>query len=125
MFKLIKIQNESWWIPESNPIKLAVQITDEDSYHMEMIYKLETLIEEAGLEQATATARMTLEEAEARAMETPQSVEHLARILMDRTDIGEKVRQGRPDRTEAVSDLAEAEEAVREQAHLTLEDFLN
>jgi hypothetical protein len=123
MFKLTKVQNESWWVPERNPYALAVKILEEDDYRLAIRYKLETLIEKEGLKDATDLARMTLEEAEARAMEKPQSVEHLAIMLMDRTDIGEMIRMGSPWMSESATQV-EAEEAVQEQAELTLEDFL-
>ncbi|HOY86983.1 MAG TPA: hypothetical protein PL131_13555 [Methylotenera sp.] len=124
MFKLTKVQNEYWWVPESNPYALAVKIADEDSYRMAIRDKLETLIEKDGLKDATETARMTLEEAEARAMEKPQSAEHLAIMLMDRTDIGEMIRMGSPWRSDSATQ-EEAEEAVKAQDELSLADFLD
>lgn len=124
MFKLTKVQNEYWWVPEKNPYALAVQIREEDDYHMAIRYKLETLIEKEGLKDATDLARMTLEEAEAIRMEKPQSAEHLATMLMDRTDIGNMIRMGSPWMSEAATQ-EEAEEAVKAQDELSLADFLD
>jgi hypothetical protein len=52
MSKLFLSANKSWWVPESAPQRLAVQLLDPERYLEAVTQKVQALVDKAGGEQA-------------------------------------------------------------------------
>lgn len=120
MLKLTKVAEKSWWVPESSPTALAVQIKTAAEYPQAIRDKVERLIEKAGSEAADLV-RSRLEQDGGRLEDSDP--EMLARALLRMQDIGEIVRMGNPEMAQPASQ-EDALDAIEAQADLTLEDFL-
>jgi hypothetical protein len=117
--KLANVANKSWWVPETRPISLAVQIKDPTEYHPAIRQKLMALISKAGSEAVPLAAEILADHGQ-EPMEEP---ERLVDQLLALVGVGEMVRAGDPEKAEPATQR-EAVAAVRAQAELTLADFL-
>ena len=59
--KLAQIANKSWWVPERNRTKLAVEINNPDQYLGAVEEKLLALVEAEGMPKALQTAQWLME----------------------------------------------------------------
>lgn len=120
--KLAQIANKSWWVPERNRTKLAVEINNPDQYLGAVEEKLLALVEAEGMPKALQTAQWLMEPDGVVLQETDDP-EQLVGQLLATASLGEMVRAGAPWLAKAASQ-EDAEEAVSGQPELTLGDFL-
>lgn len=118
MLKLTKVAGKSWWVPESSPTSLAVEIQAASEYQGAIRDKVEQLIEQAG-KSAADLVRWRLE-SDGGALDNPDD---LAGELLRMLDIGEMVRRGDPALAKPAS-RERALMAIAAQPDLTLADFL-
>lgn len=116
--KLATVHGESWWVPDTHPIALAVPISMEQEYLPAIRDKLERLVRKVGVPRA-----MELMEGVGLEPEPTKSPERLVEQLLETMDVGSMVREGSPWMAQP-ADQATAADAVETQAELRLEDFL-
>ena len=120
--KLAQIANKSWWVPERNRTKLAVEINNPDQYLGAVEEKLLALVEAEGMPAALKMAQWLMEPDGVTLQET-DSPEQLVGQMLATASLGEMVRAGAP-WLAAPASQEDAEEAVSGQPELTLSEFL-
>lgn len=120
--KLAQIANKSWWVPDRNPMKLAVEIDSPEQYLGAVEEKLLALVETQGMPAALKMAQWLMEPDGVTLQET-DSPEQLVGQMLATASLGEMVRAGAPWLAEPASQ-EDAEEAVSGQPELTLSEFL-
>lgn len=121
--KLVKMQRKSWWVPESNPLSLAVAITSEKDYYQAVKDKVvELILKEGDRERAIQLVTWAMEPQGVKISPTMDPVLLAEQILAAGT-IGEMVREGGPLMAKPAPP-EQAKEMIRAQAELTLLDFL-
>ena len=125
MFKTILVENKSWWVPENEGYRLAVQISKPEDYYPAIARKMEALIKKEGLEQATWVARDFMEFDQAPMGDwEPQTPEELRQMVMGNCNLGERERMGHPAMANPEPDEARARDTVLSQSELTWGEFL-
>lgn len=120
---LVNVQKKSWWVPESHPMALAVQIESEREYLPAIKEKLLALVLAAGLLPKVLETVTWLMEPQGLEVQPTTDPENLVDQLLATASVGEMVRAGAPGMSsEAPADEAVA--AVEAQSEVRLEDFL-
>lgn len=123
MFKPVTIAKKLWWVPAANSQKLAVEISQPEEYEQAVRWKMETLVEQAGLPAAYKTAnRINLGDG-GLPLELPANPEHLVDQMLENSRVLELVRLGAPEKSEPANKEA-ALLAVQSQRELNWADFL-
>jgi hypothetical protein len=120
---LVTVQNKSWWVPEENRFKLAVQVQSPDQYQAAIKDKVLALVQAEGMEKALELAAWVMEPQGVQIQPT-QDPENLVEQILATVSVGEMTRAGDPYWAKPAP-KAEAVSAVEMQDELDLVTFLS
>ena len=125
MFKPVIVANKSWWVPEENSLRLAVKLSNPEDYRQAILWKMETLVDQWGLQKAAKLADKIMRQEGALALDQTYNAEHLVtQVLENSLRIGLMIKAGNPAWAEP-ADPEEARAAVEAQAEeMNWETFL-
>ena len=114
--KLYNVANQSWWVPATLPVLLAVRIRTPEEYPAAIREKVQALADRCSQEDLVLLAQIT-----PGAEPDPMS---LVTVGLNQVRLGQLIMEGDPGRDAEPADEATALEAIQDQGELLLESFL-